>query len=408
MTPRLLLAFFLLSPAQSASAQELNAALEAEKRALEAEGAALSAALEEARSRARVAETAVEADIERLTADLARARAANASRAEATPSTERGLALEGQARRLDQLLRRARSWLSTRGATVSASAGPAEVVGSGLKLIHRQGGLRIEKEAWFDDIGRAVEGSVLRIGPLAAFRLGDRPAPLVFTQEGALRTLSLAPAAVQSDDQGVVVSAIVRDPTSNWATTTAPETSIYGYLVRGGPIMWPLTGLGLLAALIVLERTFALLRAAGQIRRLALGQAMPGAIGAPVRLALAAPRADSEAEADIVQALQKTRTHLRRGLFLVGVVASVAPLVGLLGTVTGMIGTFSVITEHGTGDPRLLSDGISQALLTTQLGLTVAIPALLANALLGRFAEGLLASLEEVAVGVWHGRETST
>ena len=53
------------------------------------------------------------------------------------------------------------------------------------------------------------------------------------------------------------------------------------------------------------------------------------------------------------------------------------PLLGLLGTVTGMIGTFAMITEHGTGDPRLLSGGISEALLTTQFSLMVAIPALL-------------------------------
>ena len=51
-----------------------------------------------------------------------------------------------------------------------------------------------------------------------------------------------------------------------------------------------------------------------------------------------------------------------------------APLLGLLGTVTGMIGTFGLITEHGTGDARLLSGGISEALLTTQFGLMVAIP----------------------------------
>ena len=69
------------------------------------------------------------------------------------------------------------------------------------------------------------------------------------------------------------------------------------------------------------------------------------------------------------------------------IVAAVAPLLGLLGTVTGMIGTFDLITEFGTGDPRMLSGGISEALVTTQMGLIVAIPMLLLGNLLNRMGE---------------------
>lgn len=70
---------------------------------------------------------------------------------------------------------------------------------------------------------------------------------------------------------------------------------------------------------------------------------------------------------------------------LILVFAAVAPLMGLLGTVTGMISTFDIITEHGTGDPKLLSHGISEALITTELGLIVAIPSLLlGNVLAGK------------------------
>src|SRR5690606_3298314 len=71
------------------------------------------------------------------------------------------------------------------------------------------------------------------------------------------------------------------------------------------------------------------------------------------------------------------------------VLAAVAPLMGLLGTVTGMISTFDVITEFGTGNPKLLSGGISEALITTELGLIVAIPALLCGNLLSGWADNI-------------------
>ena len=80
------------------------------------------------------------------------------------------------------------------------------------------------------------------------------------------------------------------------------------------------------------------------------------------------------------------------------VIAAVAPLLGLLGTVTGMISTFDVITEHGTGDPKLLSGGISEALITTKLGLMVAIPALLAGNLLSGQGQRIKIEMEKEAL----------
>ena len=76
-------------------------------------------------------------------------------------------------------------------------------------------------------------------------------------------------------------------------------------------------------------------------------------------------------------------------MLIIKVISVVAPLMGLLGTVTGMINTFQAITLYGTGDPKLMAGGISQALVTTVLGLTVAIPQLLfCIQLLAEEAEG--------------------
>ena len=87
---------------------------------------------------------------------------------------------------------------------------------------------------------------------------------------------------------------------------------------------------------------------------------------------------------------------------LLRTVAAVAPLLGLLGTVTGMIATFAVITEYGTGDPKRLSGGISQALITTELGLAVAIPTLLLHTLLDRWASRILMQLQTDSLVVLH------
>ena len=90
--------------------------------------------------------------------------------------------------------------------------------------------------------------------------------------------------------------------------------------------------------------------------------------------------------------------RLERFLSTLAVLASIAPLLGLLGTVTGMINTFQIITFHGTSDPRLMSGGISEALVTTMLGLGVAIPIMLCHSLLSRRVETIIAQLEEKSI----------
>ena len=89
---------------------------------------------------------------------------------------------------------------------------------------------------------------------------------------------------------------------------------------------------------------------------------------------------------------------LERHLAILAVGAAVSPLLGLLGTVTGMIHTFSLIAVFGSGDPRLLSGGISEALVTTEAGLAVAIPLVLLHAFLSRRVRAIADGLEKSAV----------
>jgi len=105
----------------------------------------------------------------------------------------------------------------------------------------------------------------------------------------------------------------------------------------------------------------------------------------------------------LFESLLTIKPKLERGISIIAVTASVAPLLGLLGTVTGMINTFKAITVFGTGDPKTLSGGISEALITTEYGLIVAIPTLLISAYLSRKANGLIGDMEKLSLNFING-----
>ena len=100
------------------------------------------------------------------------------------------------------------------------------------------------------------------------------------------------------------------------------------------------------------------------------------------------------------ESILKDSTRLQRGLSSLKILAAVAPLLGLLGTVTGLIETFQSITLFGAGDPGLMAGGISQALVTTVLGLTAAIPLILLHSVLANHARRLVSLLEEQSAGI--------
>ena len=105
-------------------------------------------------------------------------------------------------------------------------------------------------------------------------------------------------------------------------------------------------------------------------------------------------------ELKLAEAIMAERPSIERGIGAVRIISVVAPLAGLLGTVTGMIVTFQMITLYGTGDPKLMAGGISQALVTTVLGLLVAIPTSLLHSFTQSSARGIVSILEEQSTGI--------
>lgn len=172
---------------------------------------------------------------------------------------------------------------------------------------------------------------------------------------------------------------------------------------QGGVVGYVIIGLGALALLIALERLLVLTITGMRVRAQSRKTDQPGnnPLGRVLRVYHDNPKADVETlELKLSEAILKETPKINRMLMFLKIIAVVAPLLGLLGTVTGMIITFQAITLFGTGDPKLMAGGISQALVTTVLGLCVAIPTVLMHTLVSSRARRVNQILEEQATGM--------
>jgi biopolymer transport protein ExbB len=105
-------------------------------------------------------------------------------------------------------------------------------------------------------------------------------------------------------------------------------------------------------------------------------------------------------ELRLLETIVDEQQHLEKGLSMLKLLAALAPMLGLLGTVTGMIETFQVITQFGNGDPKVMAGGISMALITTVLGLVAAMPLLLAHNILSTQADTIRNILEKQGISL--------
>jgi biopolymer transport protein ExbB len=247
--------------------------------------------------------------------------------------------------------------------------------------------------------GKRLDADILRIGPFTAI---DADGQYLNYTGTVLQQLPVQPAgSVTSQARGFVRgdgNAVVVDPSrGNLLALLAQTPNLTERIAQGGLvgyIILSLGGIGLLVALWKLITTVAIeLSVRNQLRQPQQAQSN-NPLGRVMR-AGEAGRTTDETELRVDEALLKEAPLLERGLTLLKLVAAVAPLLGLLGTVTGMIGTFQSITLFGTGDPKLMAGGISQALMTTVLGLCVAIPLLFCHSLLAARSRRLLQLLQQ-------------
>ena len=172
---------------------------------------------------------------------------------------------------------------------------------------------------------------------------------------------------------------------------------------QGGIVGYCIISLGLIGLLIAIWRWFGLSTASrkvsAQLKRDTASTDNP--LGRVLAAAESNRGADTETlELKLSEAALKEMPGLTKGLLFIKVISVVAPLMGLLGTVTGMIKTFQVITLYGAGDPKMMAGGISQALMTTVLGLVVAIPMVLLHTIVSGQSRKIINIIQSQSAGI--------
>ena len=256
--------------------------------------------------------------------------------------------------------------------------------------------------------GREEEMEVVRVG---AFTMVARGKYLRYTPEtGNLVEMSRQPQGrftkttekIFDTDESPVTFGV--DPTRGQILATyLDRPDLRERIAQGGIIGYTIIGLGILGLLLALERLVQLGLASRRVTS-QLRADTPQDDNPLGRVLLAAEK-NSEADVETLElklgeAVFKETPGLTRSLLFIKIISVVAPLLGLLGTVTGMIVTFQAITLFGTGDPRLMAGGISQALVTTVLGLTVAIPVVLLHTLVHGRSRRIIHILQEQSAGI--------
>lgn len=252
--------------------------------------------------------------------------------------------------------------------------------------------------------GGAEPRRVTRVGPFTA--VADGRFLQYLSEQGRLTELARQPAGryrdlargLESAQDGPVAMAV--DPSGGAYLGLLVQTPDAVERVRqGGIIGYIILGLGVAGLLVVLERLVVLGFVGRRVRRQQADLTNPDTrnpLGRVLAVADDLKGTDPETlEGKLDEAILRELPPLERGPGLIKLLAAVAPLLGLLGTVTGMIATFQSISLFGTGDPRLMADGISQALVTTMMGLTVAIPLLFLQTLVASRSKALVQVLDE-------------
>lgn len=197
--------------------------------------------------------------------------------------------------------------------------------------------------------------------------------------------------------------------------------TLWEHISKGGLVIYPIIAIGLLAMGIFIfklievgsvrparkedvTKILALLKEGKQEEAAAIANRVKGPAGELLQGAVANYDGDREILEEVLyERIITTQPKLERFTPFIAITAATAPLMGLLGTVTGMIATFKLITVFGTGDARRLSSGISEALITTEFGLIVAIPCLILHAILTRYTKRVVNSMEQNAVTLING-----
>jgi len=400
----------------------LRAAIAAEKPAIAIESNRIAADLREKRRQSEIARTskdAAEAEFEKIDKDLKIWRDERAY--------IESLVLD---------FRKTRE--STSGPLPALStaspdpAAPLAFLPDVLNELSRTGGaVTLTGEAVAAD-GVLTPGTFVKVGPVSWFLADEGNAAGLVADGDDLRAHLVNKGTSRGEIEKLVkgeADSITFDPTLGSAIALSEsETTITEHIKAGGFWIFPI----LLLAAIALAATLFKWAQLAKIRQFgsapvqrildALDRREPevarseaAVIRHPARAILEqgiafVDRSPNGSRDDLEEALYEkyleAAPRLQRGLPFIAIAAAAAPLLGLLGTVTGMIETFRLINVFGTGDAKSLASGISEALITTEFGLIVAIPALILHALLSRKVQGIKATMEMTSLAFLNGTKS--
>jgi len=254
--------------------------------------------------------------------------------------------------------------------------------------------------------GEQNQRDVIRVGAFNALSDGI----YLIYEGGKLQELPRQPAGTYLDTVAAFESAtgdmgtLALDPSRGSILKVLIQTpGFWERITYGGNVGYAIIVLGLMAGSLAIIRWIVVYRTgrkvAAQKKSDQVSDKNP--LGRVLGIYEANRTTDVETlELKLDEAIMRESASLDKMLWVVKVVSVVAPLMGLLGTVTGMIRTFQAITLFGTGDPKMMASGISEALVTTMLGLYFAIPLVLLHALVSNTSKGVVEILEEQAAGL--------
>jgi len=256
--------------------------------------------------------------------------------------------------------------------------------------------------------GEQAEVEVVRVG---AFNLISENGYLEFNDDGTVSELLRQPEGRYTGTTGDMLSASPGETVDFGVDVTrggilallVESPTIQDRIEQGGIVGYCIIALGIIGLIIAVLRWVALTTADRKVK--AQLKSESASTDNPLGRVLAAYESNRGADTETVElklseAALKEMPALTKGLLFIKVTSAVAPLMGLLGTVTGMIKTFQVITLYGAGDPKMMAGGISQALMTTVLGLVVAIPMVLLHTVVSGKSRKIVNILQSQSAGL--------
>lgn len=275
--------------------------------------------------------------------------------------------------------------------------------------------------------GEAADGTFGLWGPVAYFSAGPEKAGLAHRGKGEGQ-VDLIPLEAQ-ENQAIATtlangsgSAPIDATMGDALAISGTKETAWEHIQKGGIWIYPILAFAALSLVVavfkaiqiskiknpnpqVLHQALALLKENQDSEAFKLAQSnLPAPFNTMISSGIT-HRNDGKrlVEEVMYERILEAQPKLEKNLSFIQITASTAPLMGLLGTVTGMINTFKLITVFGTGDARSLSSGISEALVTTEFGLIVAIPSLIMYALLNRRVQGILSDMDKLSAAFLNG-----